>query len=132
VSGGGVMHTLSKRFRFDAAHFLPMVPEGHKCRRLHGHGFEVEIFVRGDLDPQLGWVIDYGELGRAVHSVLDPLDHTLLNAIPGLENPTSELLAVWIWDRLQLLLPGLSRVAIHETPRSHCEYEGPVGGGISG
>jgi 6-pyruvoyltetrahydropterin/6-carboxytetrahydropterin synthase len=127
------MHTLAKRFRFDAAHFLPMVPEGHKCRRLHGHGFEVEILVRGALDPHLGWVIDYADLGRAVREVLEPLDHAFLNAIPGLENPTSELLAVWIWERLKPLLPGLCRVTIFETPQSRCEYDGPDGdGGVSG
>lgn len=127
------MHTLAKRFRFDAAHFLPMVPEGHKCRRLHGHSFEVEISVRGELDPQRGWVLDYGDLGRAVRAVLDPLDHSVLNTIPGLENPTSELLAEWIWERLQPQLSGLHRVTILETPNSRCEYEGPAGSGaISG
>ncbi len=130
---GAVMHTLAKRFRFDAAHFLPMVPEEHKCRRVHGHSFEVEISVRGEIDPERGWVIDYGDLGGAVRAVLDPLDHALLNAIPDLENPTSELLAAWIWERLQPRLPGLYRVTIFETPHSRCEYEGPAGsGGISG
>jgi 6-pyruvoyltetrahydropterin/6-carboxytetrahydropterin synthase len=119
------MHVLTKRFRFDAAHFLPMVPEGHKCRRLHGHGFEVEISVRGEVDPVLGWVIDYGEMSAATRTVLDPLDHGFLNAIPGLENPTSELLAVWIWERLQPRLPLLYRVTIFETCQSRCEYEGP-------
>ena len=126
------MHTLAKRFRFDAAHFLPMVPEGHKCRRLHGHGFEVELSVRGELDPQRGWVLDYGELSRAARTVLDPLDHAFLNAIPGLENPTSELLAVWIWERMQPLIPGLCRVTIFETCQSRCEYEGPGGRRESG
>ena len=121
------MHTLAKRFRFDAAHFLPMVPEGHKCRRLHGHSFEVQISVRGELDPERGWVIDYGDLGRAARAVLDPLDHAFLNAIPGLENPTSELLAAWIWEQLQPRLAGLCRVTIFETPDSHCDYEGPAG-----
>jgi 6-pyruvoyltetrahydropterin/6-carboxytetrahydropterin synthase len=127
------MHTLAKRFRFDAAHFLPMVPEGHKCRRLHGHSFEVEISVRGELDPERGWVIDYGDLSRAVRAVLDPLDHAFLNDTPGLENPTSELLATWIWERLQPRLPGMYRVTIFETLHSRCDYEGPAGSGeISG
>jgi 6-pyruvoyltetrahydropterin/6-carboxytetrahydropterin synthase len=119
------MHTLAKRFRFDAAHFLPMVPPDHKCRRVHGHSFEVEIAVRGELDPALGWVIDYAQLSRASREVLDPLDHAFLNAVPGLDNPTSELLAVWIWERLQPKLPALCRVTIFETPTSRCEYAGP-------
>jgi 6-pyruvoyltetrahydropterin/6-carboxytetrahydropterin synthase len=119
------MYTLARRLRFDASHFLPLVPAGHKCRRVHGHGFEVEILVRGELDPDRGWVIDYGDLDRAARSVVDPLDHAFLNAIPGLENPTSELLAAWIWERLQPLLPGLCRITIFETPQSRCEYEGP-------
>jgi 6-pyruvoyltetrahydropterin/6-carboxytetrahydropterin synthase len=127
------MHTLAKRFRIDAAHFLPMVPAGHKCRRLHGHSFEVEISVRGEIDPELGWLMDYGDLSRAVHAVLDPLDHALLNAVPGLENPTSERMAAWIWERLCPDLPCLCRVTIFETPTTRCEYDGPIqSGGVSG
>ncbi len=118
------MYTLAKRFRFDAAHFLPLLPEDHKCRRLHGHGFEVEVSVRGDAEPRTGWVIDYAALSQVVRSVLAPLDHSFLNAVPGLENPTSEHLARWIWERLQPALPGLCRVTIFETPSNRCDYEG--------
>ena len=118
--------TLMKRFRFEAAHFLPRVPEGHPCRRLHGHSYEVEVSVRGDADPETGWVMDYGDLSRAARSALEPLDHNLLNAVAGLENPTSERLAAWIWERLAPALPGLSLIAIRETCTSRCEYAGPA------
>lgn len=116
---------LSKQFRFEAAHFLPHVAEDHPCRRLHGHSFRVEIGVEGEIDPASGWVLDYREISRAVKPVLEPLDHRLLNAVPGLENPTSELLAVWIWERLVTTLPGLKRVSVLETCLTRCDYEGP-------
>lgn len=116
---------LTKTFRFEAAHFLPLVPEGHPCRRLHGHSYEVDVSVQGPVDPAVGWVLDYGEISRAARPVLEPLDHNLLNAVPGLENPTSEVLAAWIWDRLQPRLPVLCRITIRETRKSRCEYDGP-------
>lgn len=115
---------LVKDFRFEAAHFLPQVPEGHKCRRIHGHSFRGEVAVRGAIDPQLGWVMDFADLRKAVDPVVAQLDHYLLNEIPGLENPTSELLAVWIWNRLAPLLPNLFRITIEETCTSRCHYYG--------
>ena len=117
--------TLTKRFRFEAAHFLPRTPEGHLCRGLHGHSYEVEVSVRGERDETAGWVIDYAELARAARAALEPLDHSLLNSVAGLENPTSENLAAWIWERLAPSLPGLAKVTIQETRTSRCEYEGP-------
>ena len=116
---------LRKTFRFEAAHYLPNLPEGHKCRRLHGHSFEVEIAVQGPYDPKLGWVQDFADLKRAFQPLWDQLDHHLLNDIPGLENPTSENLARWIWDQLQPKLPGLVEVIVAETPTSRCVYRGP-------
>jgi 6-pyruvoyltetrahydropterin/6-carboxytetrahydropterin synthase len=118
---------LVKDFRFEAAHFLPNVPEGHKCRRVHGHSFRGEIAVRGPVDPHLGWVIDFADLRQAVEPLVDRLDHYLLNDIEGLENPTAELLAVWIWRSLAPQLRQLHRVTIEETCTSRCHYFGPDG-----
>jgi len=115
---------LVKDFRFEAAHFLPNVPEGHKCRRIHGHSFRGEVAVRGPLDPVLGWVMDFADLKAAVEPLVHRLDHYLLNEIPGLENPTSEVLAVWIWRELAPRLPLLVRVTIEETCTSRCHYHG--------
>lgn len=115
---------LVKDFRFEAAHFLPNVPEGHKCRRIHGHSFRGEIAVRGPIDPTLGWVMDFADLRNAVEPLVKRLDHYLLNEIEGLENPTSEILAVWIWNQLVANVPNLHRVTIEETCTSRCHYYG--------
>lgn len=117
-----------KEFVFEAAHRLPHVPEGHKCRRLHGHSFRVEIHVRGEVDPVLGWVRDFADLKEAFEPLYRQLDHRHLNEIEGLENPTSENLARWIWQRLASRLPGLSQVVIRETCTSGCIYRGPGDG----
>ena len=114
-----------KEFTFEAAHLLPRVPEGHKCRRLHGHSFRVEVRVRGVPDPALGWVMDFADLKAAWAPLDDALDHRYLNDVPGLENPTSEVLARWIWTRLLPALPGLAAVAVRETCTSGCVYRGP-------
>jgi 6-pyruvoyltetrahydropterin/6-carboxytetrahydropterin synthase len=113
-----------KDFRFEAAHWLPNVPEGHKCRRVHGHSFRGEVCVRGPIDPSLGWVIDFADLKRAVDPIVTQLDHFMLNEIEGLENPTSERVAVWIFERLKTTLPMLHRVTIEETCTSRCHYYG--------
>jgi 6-pyruvoyltetrahydropterin/6-carboxytetrahydropterin synthase len=113
-----------KEFVFEAAHRLPNVPEGHKCARLHGHSFRTEIHVRGPLDPALGWVMDFADIKRAFQPFYDRLDHFYLNDVEGLENPTSENLARWIWDRVRPALPGLSRVVVRETCTSGCVYTG--------
>lgn len=115
---------LRKSFQFEAAHLLPLLPEGHKCRRLHGHSFTVEIVVRGPNDPRLGWVMDYADISAAFRPLWDQLDHRYLNDIAGLENPTSELVAVWIWDRLKPVLPLLSEVVVAETCTARCVYRG--------
>ena len=113
-----------KDFTFEAAHRLPHVPEGHKCARLHGHSFKVAVHVRGPLDPTLGWVMDFAELKAAWRPLDEALDHRYLNDVPGLENPTSERLAVWIWERLKPALPGLSEVVVHETCTAGSRYRG--------
>lgn len=112
---------------FEAAHRLPNVPEGHKCARLHGHSFRVSIHVEGELDPQLGWVTDFADLAAAWQPLHDQLDHRYLNEIEGLENPTSEVLATWIWGRLAGVLPGLVEIGVRETCTSGCRYRGPNG-----
>jgi 6-pyruvoyltetrahydropterin/6-carboxytetrahydropterin synthase len=117
---------LAKSFSFEAAHFLPSFPEGHKCRRMHGHSFKVDVVVEGPLDPARGYLVDYGDIKRAVAPLHDELDHRLLNGLPGLANPTSEMLAVWVWDRLRPVLPMLAEVIVHETCTSRCEYRGPA------
>ncbi len=113
-----------KEFTFEAAHRLPNLPEGHKCRRLHGHSFRVRLCVTGDLDPELGWVVDYGDIKTIFEPTLRQLDHHYLNEIEGLENPTSERIAIWIWERVKPDLPGLSRVEVRETCTAGCSYDG--------
>ena len=113
-----------KEFGFEAAHRLPNVPEGHKCARLHGHSFRVRVTVRGPVGERSGWVMDFAELKAACKPVIAQLDHYYLNEIDGLENPTSENLARWIWHQLKPALPGLARVVVRETCTSGCVYSG--------
>lgn len=116
---------LVKEFTFEAAHRLPNVPDGHKCGRLHGHSFKIEVHVEGAVDPETGWFIDYGDISALVKPrILERLDHYYLNDIPGLENPTSENLAIWIWERLSEDLPGLCSVVVYETCSARCVYQG--------
>ncbi|MGA7161847.1 MAG: 6-carboxytetrahydropterin synthase QueD [Bacteroidota bacterium] len=116
--------TIFKEMTFEAAHLLPYVPEGHMCRRLHGHSYVIQIYVSGNIDPKVGWVMDFGELKEVAKPVIDQLDHHYLNEIPGLENPTSEVLARWLWKRLRPLIPKLSKLVVKETPSSGCIYQG--------
>ena len=115
---------LFKEFTFEAAHRLPNVPPGHKCARLHGHSFEITVHVEGDVDPEFGWVIDFSDIKAAVKPVINRLDHYYLNDIEGLENPTSENLAMWIWDEVKEALPIVSAVQVKETCTSGCIYRG--------
>jgi 6-pyruvoyltetrahydropterin/6-carboxytetrahydropterin synthase len=115
---------LSKSFHFEAAHDLPTFPEGHKCRRLHGHSFRFDVIVEGEVDSAKGYLIDYGEIKNVVDPVVKRLDHYYLNEIEGLSNPTSENLGRWLWDRLKPVLPLLAGVVVHETCTSSCEYRG--------
>lgn len=105
-------------FTFEAAHFLPAVPEGHRCRRLHGHTYKVSLHVEGPLDPQQAWVMDFQVLSDAFAPVLARLDHHLLNEVPGLENPTAEAIGAFILAHLSEALPGLCQVVVHENPVS--------------
>jgi 6-pyruvoyltetrahydropterin/6-carboxytetrahydropterin synthase len=114
-----------KEFTFEAAHRLPNVPEGHKCARLHGHSFRVRLTVDGPLDPALGWVLDFADLKAAWRPLHDALDHRYLNDVPGLENPTSERVAEWVWERLAPAVAGLASVEVRETCTAGCVYRGP-------
>ncbi len=116
-----------KEFTIEAAHFLPHLPEGHKCRRLHGHSFRIGIYVRGEVEAYTGWVMDFAEIGRSFQPLFEQLDHYCLNEVRGLENPTSENLARWIWKRLKPDLPQLSKIIVRETCNAGCVYEGEQG-----
>ena len=113
-----------KAFTFEAAHLLPNVPDGHKCGRLHGHSFRVEVHVGGPVDDHTGWVVDFADIKAACEPLREILDHHYLNDIEGLENPTSENVARWIWGRLKPVLPGLCKIALSETCTAGCIYTG--------
>src|SRR6266704_1948695 len=118
---------LRKTFQFEAAHLLPHLPKSHKCRRLHGHSFNVEIIISGNCDPMLGWVMDYAEISEAFKPIGATLDHFYLNELPGLENPTSENIVVWIWMEVKPRLPLLKEVVVAETFSARCIYRGEAG-----
>jgi len=118
------MMEIFRTFTLEAAHHLPNVPEGHKCRRLHGHSFRVDVHVSGPVGDDTGWVMDFADVKAAFRPLHDALDHRYLNEIEGLENPTSENLARWIWTRLKPSLRGLCRIVVRETCNAGCTYGG--------
>jgi len=124
VTASGNRVRLVREFTFEAAHLLPNVPEGHKCRRLHGHSFRVELVCEGEIDPHTGWLLDFADIKLAFQPIGRRLDHHYLNEIEGLENPTAENIARWIWQRLKPVLPQLAQVNLAETCTSRCEYFG--------
>ncbi len=115
---------LVKEYRFEAAHRLPNVPPGHKCARLHGHSFKFEVHVVGPVDATTGWFIDYGVLDDVVHPLVTQLDHHYMNEIEGLENPTSEVTAKWLFDRIKREIPSLTAITFYETHDARCIYRG--------
>lgn len=117
---------ICKQFKFDSAHRLPSVPDGHPCGRIHGHSYMLEVEVSGQIDNETGWLMDYDELKRVVNPWVDGMDHQFLNDIEGLKHTTAEEIAVWFWNRLQPQLPGLTRITIYENPTSRCDYYGEV------
>lgn len=116
--------TIYKIFRFDAAHFLPNVPQGHKCGGMHGHTYTLKVYISGKPGIHTGWIIDYTDLKNKVKPLVKLLDHHVLNTIDGLENPTSENLCLWFWKKIKTELPELSRLELNETPDSGVIYEG--------
>jgi 6-pyruvoyltetrahydropterin/6-carboxytetrahydropterin synthase len=115
---------LSRDYRFEAAHRLPNLPEAHKCRRLHGHSFRIQVVIAGPVAPVTGFVMDFADVDQIVDPVIASLDHYYLNEISGLENPTSEILAAWLWDKIQPALPRLSAVTVAATGDARVTYRG--------
>jgi len=115
---------ITQAFTFEAAHRLPNVPSTHKCHRMHGHSYRVELQLKGTVDPKTGFVIDFFDVEKVFGPVLESLDHHTLNDIDGLENPTAENISVWIWRKVKPLLDELSSVKVFETPSCWAEYEG--------
>jgi len=115
---------LVRTYTFEGAHRLPKVAPEHKCARLHGHSFKVELRLSGPLDDQKGWLMDYAEIDEIFDPLWQQLDHHYLNDIEGLDNPTSENLAIWIWNHLKPKLPELEATVVHETCEAHCIYKG--------
>jgi 6-pyruvoyltetrahydropterin/6-carboxytetrahydropterin synthase len=115
---------LKKEYRFEAAHFLPRVPEGHKCRRMHGHSYKIELHARGTVDPHTGWLVDFAELDNAWADLEGRLDHQMLNDVPGLENSTCENLAAYVHRIVRARVPQLSAVTVWETADACCTYRG--------
>ena len=116
-----------KDITFEAAHLLPNLPDDHKCKRLHGHSFLVRITVDGPIDKETGWVQDFADIKKVFKPIYDQLDHSYLNDVQGLENPTSENLAKWIWDKLKKELTYLTSIEVKETCSSGCIYRGKNG-----
>ena len=119
-----LQNRIGRTYRFESAHHLPLVPEGHKCKNMHGHTYRLRVLLEGDPDPQFGWVMDFAELKAIMQPVLDKIDHKLMNELPGLENPTCEHIAIWLWNQLKPSLPKLTRIELHETPTTGAIYEG--------
>ncbi|PDT81060.1 6-carboxytetrahydropterin synthase QueD [Sinorhizobium sp. BJ1] len=115
---------ITQAFTFEAAHRLPKVPSTHKCHRMHGHSYRVDVQLSGNVDPHTGFVIDFFDVERAFKPLLEQLDHHTLNDIDGLENPTAENIAIWIWERAKPLLAQLSSIKVFETPFCWAEYDG--------
>ena len=115
---------LTREFSFESAQTLPKAPAGHKCARMHGHSFRVEVSIEGEVSAETGWIYDHAQIGEAMKPLVAQLDHAYLNDIPGLENPTIELMAAWFWEKLDPCCPGLCEIVIHETPSARCAYRG--------
>src|SRR5262245_22653904 len=113
-----------REFSFDAAHYLPMLPEGHKCNEMHGHTYHLKVYIKGNLNPTPGWVMDFKEMKNKINTVIDEVDHKTLNKLPGLENPTAENIILWFWQKLKPLLPDLSRIELKETASTGVIYSG--------
>lgn len=113
-----------KKFTFDSAHFLPNVPDGHKCKEIHGHTYQLTVYMEGELDSHFGWVMDFAELKQAIEPVIKQVDHKFLNQMAGFENPTCENIAIWLWNQIKPNVPLLSRIELFETPTSGVVYKG--------
>ncbi len=115
-------YELKQHFQIESARFLPALEKTHPCARMHGHSFKIILTLKGPLDPGKGWVMDYHDIQKAMQPLLEQIDHRVLNEVVGLENPTSERLAFWIFEKMRIPLPLLTRVSILETPLTECSY----------
>jgi 6-pyruvoyltetrahydropterin/6-carboxytetrahydropterin synthase len=113
-----------KTFTFDSAHFLPNVPDGHKCKNIHGHTYSLTVFIEGELEEHLEWVMDFAVIKKVINPIIKQIDHKLMNEIAGLENPTCENIAVWLWNKIKPEIPLLSKIELYETKTSGVVYEG--------
>lgn len=113
-----------KEFAFDSAHFLPNVPEGHKCKNMHGHTYHLRVYIKGMPNSNYGWIMDFKELKDSIMPLIDELDHKVMNEVKGLENPTAENITIWFWDKLKPVIPALSKLELKETPTTGVIYEG--------
>ncbi len=118
--------TLTKQFRFEASHRLDHLPVDHPCHNLHGHSYQVEVTLTGDVNPATGFLIDYADIKRSVQPIIDQLDHSHLNDVEDLRYSTTELIAEWLWQRIKPRLPDLTKITIMETATTRCEYTGPT------
>lgn len=116
--------TIFKKFHFDAAHYLPNVPEEHKCRALHGHTYQLTIFITDALATKEGWVMDFAIIKQKIKTILAEIDHKLLNEVEGLENPTCEHVTIWLWKKIKTAIPALEKIELYETPTSGAVYSG--------
>lgn len=113
-----------KTFTFDSAHSLPNVPDGHKCKAVHGHTYKMTVYFEGKLVKELKWVIDFAVVKGVINPIIDSIDHKLLNDIEGLENPTCENLAIWLWNKIKAEIPSLCKIEVYENANSGAIYEG--------
>jgi len=113
-----------KQFTFDSAHFLPYVPDGHKCKEIHGHTYYMTVYIEGNLDKKLDWIMDFTEIKGVIKPIIESIDHKLLNNLSGLENPTCEVLVMWLWNKIKPKIPLLTKIILNETPTSGTVYEG--------
>ncbi|MCZ2458840.1 MAG: 6-carboxytetrahydropterin synthase QueD [Chitinophagales bacterium] len=113
-----------KDFSFDSAHFLPNVPKEHKCRQMHGHTYTLRVYIKGEPDHEVGWIMDFKEIKNVIAPIIDQLDHKLLNDIEGLENPTAENISIWLWKRIKFTMPSLNRIELKETATTGVIYNG--------
>lgn len=115
---------LTKLFTFEAAQTIPHLNPDHKCTRMHGHSFKIEISIQGEVNPHVGWIYDHANITQAMTPLLKLVDHAYLNEVEGLENPTIENICAWFWKKLSSPLPGLFEIVLHETPTARCSYRG--------
>ncbi|RYZ65019.1 MAG: 6-carboxytetrahydropterin synthase [Proteobacteria bacterium] len=113
---------LKQHFQIESSRFLPNLEKSHPCSRMHGHSFKIILTLVGEADARLAWVIDYNDIQSRMKPILDRIDHRTLNEVPGLENPTSEMLTKWVYDEALRVLPQVTRVTIAETPFTECSY----------